>query len=153
MALVLKTKINPERGVPPISVDGIRLIAGKGIAGDRHQELGKRDVCILRKEVLDWMEAQSVQGLCFSRYKENLLIEGFRDGELTPGSRLRFRNVDLEISDFSKQCFPEKCTFAQSCSFCKLRQEYPMARILTSGVIYPGEHVELVKDSSAAPER
>ena len=70
MALVLKTKINPERGVPPISVDGIRLIAGKGIAGDRHQELGKRDVCILRKEVLDWMEAQSVQGLCFSRYKE-----------------------------------------------------------------------------------
>lgn len=153
MAIVLNTKINAERGIPPVSVNGIQMIAGKGIVGDWHQGMGKRDVCILRKEMLDWMKAQPVQGICFARYKENLLIEGFRDGQITPGTRMQFENVVLEVSDFPKQCFPESCAFAQSCGYCKLRQEYQMAKILTSGVIYPGERVELVEDSGAMPER
>lgn len=153
MPFVLKTQINPEKGKPPVPVDGIRLIAGKGIVGDRHQEWEKRDVCILRKEILDWMNAQTVQGLCFARHKENILIEGFPDGVLIPGCRIHFQNAELEISDFSKHCFPEQCAFAQSGGFCKLRQEFQMARILTSGTIYPGEHVELDANSGALPER
>ena len=153
MALVLETKINSERGKPPVSVNGIRLITGQGVEGDRHQGLGTRDVCILRKEVLDWMESQPVRGLCFGRYKENLLIEGFRDGELVPGARIRFQNAVLEISDFSKHCSPAQCALAQSCGACRLRQEYQMARILTSGIVYPGERAELMDNSGTAPER
>ena len=153
LAFVLKTQFNPEKGGSPISADGIALIAGKGVEGDWHQGRGRRDVCLIRKEILDWMDDQPVQGLCFGEHKENLLIEGFPDGMLVPNSRLQFREAVLEISDFPKHCFPDRCAFAQTGEYCKLLQEYRMAKILTSGVIYPGERVELISDPTVSSER
>ena len=145
MAKVMKTQICPEKGAHPQTVTHLNLIQGSGIEGDWHQGRGKRDVCILRKEILDWMESQPRQGFCFPKQKANLLIEGLDDNAFHPGDRLCFREVVLEVSDFPKHCFPEQCDYAKQGIPCKLRQEWQMAKILTSGIIYSGEEVTVNK--------
>ena len=89
MALVIKTQICPAKGAPPQQVSRLPLIRGSGIEGDWHQGWGKRDVCIWRKEILDWMEAQPEPGFCFPKRKENLVLEGLE--AFQPGDRLCFR--------------------------------------------------------------
>lgn len=143
MGKVLKVQINEKKGAPPIVVESCRAVRGSGIEGDRHTGQGEREVCLCRKELLDWMESQEVQGLCFARHKENLLIEGFGHGELTPGRQLAGEEVILEISDFPKHCFENECDLAKAGIHCQLKEEYQMARILRSGTIHAGETVTL----------
>ena len=141
MALVIKTQICPAKGSAPQVTDQLRLIRGSGIEGDWHQGWGKRDVCIWRKEILDWMEAQPVQGFCFPKRKENLILEGLE--AFRPGDRLCFQEVVLEVSDSAKHCFGEQCSYVKQGIPCQLRQEWQKAKILISGVIHPGEEVTL----------
>ena len=144
MGKVLKIQLNIKKGEAPVPVESCEAGEGSGIRGDRHVGRGERDVCLCRKELLDWMGEQDVQGLCFARHKENLLLEGFGDGELIPGRQLAGAEAVLEISDFPKHCFPEECGLAKAGIFCKLREEYQMARILRSGVIRTGEEMTLL---------
>ena len=144
MGKVLKIQLNIKKGEAPVPVESCEAVEGSGIRGDRHVGRGERDVCLCRKELLDSMGEQDVQGLCFARHKENLLLEGFGDGELIPGRQLAGAEAVLEISDFPKHCFPEECGLAKAGIFCKLREEYQMARILRSGVIRTGEEMTLL---------
>ena len=144
MGKVLKIQLNIKKGEAPVPVESCEAVEGSGIRGDRHVGRGERDVCLCRKELLDWMGEQDGQGLCFARHKENLLLEGFGDGELIPGRQLAGAEAVLEISDFPKHCFPEECGLAKAGIFCKLREEYQMARILRSGVIRTGEEMTLL---------
>ena len=144
MGKVLKIQMNIKKGEAPGPVESCEAVEGSGIRGDRHVGRGERDVCLCRKELLDWMGEQDVQGLCFARHKENLLLEGFGDGELIPGRQLAGAEAVLEISDFPKHCFPEECGLAKAGISCKLREEYQMARILRSGVIRTGEEMTLL---------
>ena len=143
MGKVLKVQLNVRKGEPPVPVESCEAVKDSGIRGDRHTGRGEREVCLCRKELLDWMGEQKIQGLCFARHKENLLLEGFGDGELVPGKRLSGAEAVLEISDFPKHCFPEDCELAQAGIHCKLREEYQMARILQSGTIRVGEEMTL----------
>jgi len=140
---IIKVQINVTKGEKPVEVESCVAQEGVGIQGDRHIGCGARDVCICRKEIVDWMEAQEIKGLCFARHKENLLIEGYGDNELIPGKILQANEVTLEISDFPKHCYPEMCDLAKAGIKCHLRQEYQMARIVKSGTIHQGETVSL----------
>ena len=143
MGKVIKIQINEKKGAKPVVVETCTATAKVGIAGDRHVAMDKRDVCIYRKELLDWMEKQEIQGLCFPPHKENLLVEGFADGEFLPGKRLVGEEVGLEISDFPEHCMPEECEFAKAGLRCLLREEYQMASIIKSGAIRTGEELTL----------
>ena len=148
MGKVLKVQINETKGEPPIVVESCTAVKGSGIQGDRHTGKGKREVCLCRKEILDWMETQEIQGLCFARHKENLLIQGFADGELIPGRQLAGKEAVLEISDFPEHCFVEECDLAKAGIRCRLKEEYQMAWIVQSGTIRTGEELTL---KEAAP--
>lgn len=143
MGKILKVQINKIKGEPPIVVESCTAVKGSGIEGDRHMGRGEREVCLCRKELLDWMQSQEIQGLCFARHKENLLIEGFACGELAPGRQLASEEVVLEISDFPKHCFEQECDLAKAGIRCQLREEYQMARVVRSGTIRTGENVTL----------
>lgn len=144
MGKVLKVQINEKKGEPPVQVESCTAVKGRGIEGDRHIGKGEREVCLCRKELLDWMESQEIQGLCFARHKENLLIEGFGSGELIPGRQLAGEEVILEISDFPKHCFEGECDLAKAGIRCQLKEEYQMARIVQSGRVHTGETVTLI---------
>lgn len=144
MARVTLLQITPEKGSLPRAVPALRLTAGEGIEGDWHRGRADRAVCIQRREVLAWMEAQEMTGACFRNQKANILIKGLEEGTLVPGARLRFREAVLEISPVPKYCFSEECALARQGIPCLLRAQWQMARILTSGVITTGETVEVV---------
>lgn len=143
MGKILKVQINKKKGEPPILVESCNAVKGSGIEGDRHMGRGEREVCLCRRELLDWMESQEIQGLCFARHKENLLIEGFACEELSPGRQLAGEEVVLEISDFPKHCFEKECSLAKAGIRCQLKEEYQMARVVRSGTIRTGEQITL----------
>ena len=64
---IIKVQINVTKGEKPVEVESCVAQEGVGIQGDRHIGCGARDVCICRKEIVDWMDAQEVKGLCFAR--------------------------------------------------------------------------------------
>lgn len=56
--------------------------------GDRHAAGGERQTSLLAGEARDWMEKQTEPGLCFRRYKANLITEGIDTTQLNTGDLL-----------------------------------------------------------------
>lgn len=59
--------------------------------GDRHAAGGERQTSLLAGETRDWMEKQTEPGLCFRRYKANLITEGIDTTQLNTGDLLAGR--------------------------------------------------------------
>ncbi len=66
----------PEKKQPFLSEESLFLIKDKGIEGDVHGDGGKRQILIFTEAQKKWMEAQDIKGFCFSKLKENILLEG-----------------------------------------------------------------------------
>lgn len=129
-----------EKGRPGEKRETVTLQEGAGILGDRHADGGDRQISILLSEVRDWMEAQPVPGLCFARYKENIRISGLTPEMFREGVHFKIGDAELEITGFSKRCFPE-CQYVSEEKECVLLHGAFYARVVKSGKISNGDGV------------
>jgi MOSC domain-containing protein YiiM len=120
------------------------LIKDFGLEGDRHAQDGDRQLSLLSVESRRWMKEQSEEGLCFSRFKENIAVEGLSLEELRPGMRLRLGRALVEITGESKHCHPE-CRLFSANKICRLSGQSLFARVLRGGVLLPGEEIRIVE--------
>jgi MOSC domain-containing protein YiiM len=121
-------------------------VGPNGLAGDAHDHekhaKPERAVCVQDAEVLEQLRTEGY-ALVPGATGENLLLEGFRVGECSPGQRLRFSGgVVLELVAPRKPCYvldaidPQlKDDIAGRCGW--------MARVITGGVVRPREEVHL----------
>jgi len=86
----------------------------------------------------------TVPGLCFDRYKENILL----DVALSPipGTKLAVGEAVLETSDGGKRCF-ETCPLFGQGRDCVLAGRSLFAKVVQGGVIHTGDCVEMEKTS------
>jgi len=131
-----------KKGEPGVSVSEIRLIKGFGIEGDFRQG-GERQVSLLSVEVRCWMEAQSEQGFCYQRFRENVLMKGLRMETLEPGSLLSVGSAKLRISKQRKQCFNECARFSKGIS-CELSRCAAFAVVEQSGTIRINDSISIL---------
>jgi len=96
----------------------IKLLKGIGIEGDFHQG-GEKQISLLSSEIRRWMETQTEKGLCFRRFRENILIEGLPLDELENGDLLTVGNAVLRVSKQSKHCYAE-CELFSKGAPCRL---------------------------------
>ena len=75
-AVVRELYVFRQRGQPGEAVESAWFRRGIGMEGDRHAAGGERQTSLLAGEARDWMEKQTEPGLCFRRYKANLITEG-----------------------------------------------------------------------------
>lgn len=108
-----------EKGKPGEPVEEAHFVKGLGMEGDRHADGGNRQLTLLSGETRRWMDAQKVPGLCFRRYKANLVTDGLDLKELKPGRKLKVGTAVLTVEESSKECFPE-CALHQSGTECRL---------------------------------
>lgn len=121
-------------------VSALKLEEGKGIVGDCHYGEGNKQITLLSVHIIQRMNLQEVPGLCFPRFKGNIITCGIDYTGLALGDILNMENAQLEISAYTKECFPE-CKRLQQELPCELINGIAFARVLRSGVIQIGEKV------------
>ena len=84
-AVVRELYVFRQRGQPGEAVESAWFRRGIGMEGDRHAAGGERQTSLLAGEARDWMEKQTEPGLCFRRYKANLITEGIDTTQLKYG--------------------------------------------------------------------
>lgn len=138
----------PEKKGQPIQEDCIICTEGKGIEGDFHADGSDRQISLMGTETKDWMSAQEVQGLCFKRYSENILLGGMDISELQPGDQIIFEEAVLEVAEHKKRCFPDICEFAAAGEKCKLAGTSCFAFVKKSGMIRKEEKCKISRSGS-----
>jgi len=123
----------------------MHLIKGLGVEGDFHQG-GDRQVSLLGAEARAWMESQTKKGLCFERFKENMLIEGLSEEALKSGDLLLAGKAVLRISGAGKHCFKECVLFSEG-QECLLSESALFAIVEESGYVRSGDYVKPMSGS------
>ncbi len=131
----------PQKRMPSISEQKIVLLEGAGIEGDFHADGGDRQIAFMTAEGRAWMQQQEIQGHCFKRYKENILLEGLCLTDVEPGDLLMCDDVVLEFSSAIKRCHPDICSLAASDITCRLSEYVRFARVKKGGMIRTGMKV------------
>lgn len=127
-----------ENGVPGETLTEVRLLRGVGMEGNLHHG-GERQLCLLTAEARRWMDAQTEKGLCFHRFKENLLFEDVPLEELSDGDLLAISDACLRISG-RKHCFDE-CPRVSGGLECRLSRCSAFAVVQEGGTVRVGDRV------------
>jgi MOSC domain-containing protein YiiM len=125
-------------------VSNAALIAGAGMEGDFHASGGERQISLLTAQARQWINAQAAPGLCFRRYKENILIDEAPPAALVPGAMLRIGEAIIEISAQGKHCF-EECHLFKRGEPCVLAGQNLFARVIQGGAVRVGDTVKVIQ--------
>ena len=130
---VCALKLYRKKGAPGELVSEINLVENIGIEGDYHKGSDKQ-ISILSEEARLWMENQAEKGLCFDKFKENILVDrtqGLKTGNLlSAGATLRITEA--------KSCYDE-CSLFLKGSVCLLSRDAFFAMVEQGGVLKTGD--------------
>lgn len=140
----------PEKKGQPVQEECLICTEGKGIEGDFHAGGGDRQISLMGTKTQEWMKAQEIQGLCFQRYSENILLGETDISELQPGDLLVFEEAVLEVAAHEKRCFPDICELAATEKPCRLAGTFCFAFVKKSGMIRKGETFECFRSTDTA---
>lgn len=132
-----------EKGKAGEQLDEAKLITGLGLEGNIKQG-GERQLCLLSAQARSWMENQIEKGLCFDRFKENILVDGLPLEELRNGDRLAIGEAVLRVSGYAKKCFDECALFRKGIQ-CHLSRCAVFAAVERGGIIRAGDRQVLLK--------
>ena len=139
-----------EGGVPKPSVDSIDVrlngVFGERIRDTKHHGGPKRAVCILSNQTLEFLqnEGHPISG---GSTGENLLID-VDEEFLRPGVRLKFANVELEITSPAPPCKTIQTSFTNG-DFKQLSHKLNpqrtrwYAKVIQEGMIHVDEVVDI----------
>jgi MOSC domain-containing protein YiiM len=122
-------------------VQNARFIEGQGMEGDFHAVGGEKQISLLSRGERQWIESQSLRGLCFGRYKENVLFDGIPPEAMIPGVKIAIGGAVLMISDTGKRCFKE-CPLFDCRQNCILAGRNLFAKVIRSGNAAEGDPFE-----------
>ena len=137
---VEKIRYYPAKGKKGIELSIGNLIKHLGLEGDYHARGGERQISILFSEIRDKILSSAEQELCFTRFRENITIQG--SGQIAPGMMLAIGEAVLEITGETKKCH-EECSFYKKDGSCPLRDLNLFAKVVKSGFIRAGDRIEI----------
>ncbi|GFZ29728.1 molybdenum cofactor sulfurase [Clostridium zeae] len=143
MAKVLSINISEIKGVikTPISEGFFKV--EHGLEGDGHAGKWHRQVSLLAKESIDKMIKLGVQDLTPGKFAENITTEGIVLHELPIGTRIIIGETIQEVTQVGKECH-NGCAIKNKVGKCIMPTEGIFTRIVKSGVIRPGDKIEIM---------
>ncbi len=148
-----------DGGVPKLPVPRTRITV-QGVEGDRQRNPAihggpNRAVCLFSLEVIEALQAEG-HFIAPGSSGENLTLAGIDWPSLKPGDRLSVGDVRLEVTSYTAPCVHNARWF-QDGDFSRIsHKKYPgwsrvYARVLTEGVVRPGDPVNIDKWVSDQP--
>jgi MOSC domain-containing protein YiiM len=124
---------------------------GVGMVGDAHAGTNK-EVSLLLKERVDELAGKT--GLTFpaGAFAENLLVEGLKWADCSPGKSLKAGEAVFQITQIGKDpALPHSYNY---CGFSLLPRFGIFARVVESGAVKTGDEVEWIPpDGSSKVEK
>lgn len=133
----------PEKKQPAVQEGCLILEENLGIRGDCHSDGSDRQISLLDVSAKAWMESQEIKGFCFTKFKENILLEDSDIPQWKPGIHIKAGTAELVITKIQKHCYPEMCNIAKSGCICRLQGSSCFARVVRSGIMKVGDKIEM----------
>ena len=143
MAKVLAVNISEEKGVPKQPVEQGYFEVDCGLQGDAHAGDWHRQVSLLGIESFKKMQKTGMQELPMGSFAENITTEGIVLFELSIGTRLQVGCVLMEVTQIGKECHTG-CAIRQITGDCVMPREGIFAKIITPGMVKPGDSLEII---------
>ena len=142
MAKVLAVCISENKGERKKPVESVTLRINHGIVGDGHAGDWHRQVSLLAQESIDKMRALGLD-VTAGDFAENITTSGIVLVTLPIGSRLQIGETLLEVTQIGKECHT-RCAIFYQAGDCVMPKEGIFAKVITGGVIKPGDEIKTV---------
>ncbi len=139
-------------GVPKYPVD-LLIIGKNGCDGDKQNDLkhhGGTDkaVCLLQQEIIEQLNNEG-HPISPGSTGENILINGLAIGEIAPGVRIVFPDVELVITQDSPPCKTIKDSFTDGKFNTISHKKFPnltrwYAKVVKEGAVKINDPVEII---------
>jgi MOSC domain-containing protein YiiM len=139
MAKIVATCVSQNKGERKTPVEQVELRPEHGIIGDAHAGDWHRQVSLLAQESIAKMQALGLD-VDKGDFAENLTTEGIDLVHLAIGTRLRVGATLLEVTQIGKECH-NRCAIYDQAGDCVMPKEGIFARVITGGVVRPGDDI------------
>ena len=139
---VIAVCTSEKKGTQKKPVGEIVLREEWGIEGDAHAGKWHRQVSLLSLERIEEFRARGAQ-VEYGAFGENIVISGFDFKSFPVGTRFRIGDVLLEMTQIGKECHSH-CEIYKVMGDCIMSREGVFTRVLHSGIVRPGDEVELL---------
>ncbi len=140
-AKVIAVCISKNKGERKTPVASVELRENHGIVGDAHAGEWHRQVSLLAKESIDKMRKLGLD-VDSGDFAENITTEGIDLPGLPVGARMTIGETLLEVTQIGKECHT-RCAIYHQAGDCVMPKEGIFVRVLTGGVVRPGDAIEL----------
>ena len=142
MAQVLAVCISEKKGERKTPVDAVELRENHGIVGDAHAGEWHRQVSLLAQESIEKMRALGLDVMA-GDFAENITTSGIELVSLPVGTRLQVGGTLLEVTQIGKECHT-RCAIYYQAGDCVMPKEGIFAKVISGGVIKPGDGVQKI---------
>ena len=142
MAKVVAVCISENKGERKKPVAAVELRENHGIVGDGHAGEWHRQVSLLAQESIDKMRAMGLD-VNAGDFAENITTTGIDLVSLPIGTRLQVGQALMEVTQIGKECHT-RCAIYYQAGDCVMPKEGIFAKVITGGVVKPGDDVETV---------
>ena len=146
MARVVSVNISEEKGTPKHPVESVTLKLRHGIVGDAHAGDWHRQISLLAEESIEPLRAV-LPDLPPGAFAENITTEGIVLKDLSPGTRLRLGETEVEVTQIGKECHND-CAIKKATGTCVMPTEGIFAAVLQEGTVRAGDPVEIIKEAA-----
>lgn len=145
---VTAISISRRKGIPKTNVPSAMLVPDHGLEGDAHAGNWHRQVSLLAIESIEKMRAKGLN-VRPGAFAENITTEFIDIPHLHVGDRLRIADAELEITQIGKECH-SRCAIFKAAGDCVMPREGIFGRVITGGLIRPGDPVRVVRAADIA---
>jgi molybdopterin adenylyltransferase len=134
---VVSVNVSREKGTVKHAVSEV-VVDALGIQGDAHAGPWQRQVSLLSLESIERFAREIGREMRAGEFGENLTVRGMDASRTALLDRLRFGEVELEVTQIGKRCHRGGCTIFQQVGKCVMPVEGVFARVLHGGIIRSG---------------
>ena len=145
---IIATCISEQKGIAKTARECITLTENHGIEQDAHAGTWHRQVSLLSLERIEEFRKRGAE-VDFGAFGENLIVEGADLKKLPVGTRLKGREVLLEVTQIGKECH-DHCAIYYSVGDCIMPREGIFAKVLHGGTLRAGDELQI---TDPLPER
>jgi MOSC domain-containing protein YiiM len=145
-----ETGINKKPRVESVAV-GETGLQGDAVCNTRHHGGPDQAVYLYRIEDYDWWSSELGREVAAGTFGENLTVEGLNDPALMVGDRLRFPDLELEVTAPRIPC----STLATTMGDSKFAKAFMQAgrpgiyfRVTRAGTVTSGDEIELIPNKN-----
>ncbi len=136
---VLAVNVSLNKGERKTPAPEVTLRENHGIEGDAHAGDWHRQVSLLAQESIAKMQALGLD-VKEGDFAENITTEGVDLVNLPIGSKIELGETLLEVTQIGKECHT-RCAIYYQAGDCVMPKEGIFAKVLTGGVVRPGDRV------------